>query len=324
MAALSKRQRRRNSKCKTRRNKKEGGMHKSNFDVKKLSTHASAYRSTGVTPVGDPFSSVSFSSVPPEVPNDALMMSHRSFALASILNRAHDAHIPFTKSRSKMETKLYEPTGHLALAIEGERLCNEANRLCSHLASMTDAQMWNNTTWFTRIPTAEAHRDCTEAIQLYEKSIALRYLPAYAPLAWIGSHLNPAESLRLCDECILICDADHRAPHATLAKADCNAIRAFIQVEMEHEMEEENELSTPFPRQQMEAMSAMESMQTFKTQMTIIARDSVRYNSKYGYALLWLLTNDHDAKKTAEEMGLDFRIVVLADSLHIFQPKAED
>ena len=131
MAQFSKRRRNRHSKNKTRRYKKKGGMHKHDLDSKKKYMKTGAYISMGVTPIGDPPIGDPpigdppigdpLSSVPPEVPNDALMMSHRSFALASILNRAHDAQIPFTKSRSKMETKLYEPTGHLAVAIEGER-----------------------------------------------------------------------------------------------------------------------------------------------------------------------------------------------------------
>ena len=324
MAQFSKRRRNRHSKNKTRRYKKKGGKHKHDLDSKKKYMKTGAYISMGVTPIGDPPIGDPpigdppigdpLSSVPPEVPNDALMMSHRSFALASILNRAHDAHIPFTKSRSKMETKLYEPTGHLAVAIEGERLCNKATRLCSHLASMTNPQMWTKTAWGTPTPTKEAYLNCTEAIQLYEQSIAVRYLPAYAPLAWICSRLNPTGSLRVCDACIVICDADPVAPHATLAKSDCQAIRAFIQIEMEEEREEEIE-NLPAPGQN--PMEAMETPEVPRKTQEKIAEDSVRHGSKYGHALLWRLGKE--TKTTAIHMGVDFRIVMLADSLSSFK-----
>jgi hypothetical protein len=96
---------------------------------------------------------------------------------------------------------------------------------------------------------------------------------------------------------------------------------------MEHEMEECIE-ALPVPgKKPIETMKVEDVPRD--TQMQI-AQDSVSHRSKYGYALLWLLhapvMPDDPAvtKTTAMERGVDFRIVELADSLHRFQPKAED
>jgi hypothetical protein len=197
---------------------------------------------------------------------------------------------------------------------EGADMFRQAEQLCSRVKDLTDAEMWTRPVWGSMTCTPEAKRMCEDAVHLYEGAIERKYLPAYAPLAWMLSHSEPAKSLRLCDECIAVCDARSGmigVRFARKARIDCSAIRAFVQHQQAvDDLQYELEMMAPGGHQMVPEMDA-----AFMRQMHEIAIESMAEDSKYGYALQWLLlstdigrneTEIAQAKKTAEEMGIDF------------------
>jgi hypothetical protein len=201
---------------------------------------------------------------------------------------------------------------------EAADMFRQAEQLCSRVKGLTDAEMWTRPEWGSITCTPAAKRMCEDAVHLYEGAIERKYLPAYAPLAWMLSYSDPEESLRLCDECIAVCGARSGmigVRFARKARKDCIAIRAFVQYQLAvDDLQEELEMMAPGGHMVPE-MDA-----SFMKQMHEIAMESMAKPkcSKYGYALQWLLlSTDFDektrneteidqAQKTAEKMGLDF------------------
>jgi hypothetical protein len=211
------------------------------------------------------------------------------------------------------------PHTSLPALIEADDMFQQAEKLCSDLRRLPDAEMWTRSDWGVMSCSPLATRMCADAVQLYEGAIKRKYLPAYAPLAWMMSHADRNQSLSLCDECIAVCDAriatlSARAPFAKEAKTDCTALRAFIQYEHDIFLLDELEMETPFPggQEYMEEVPAMKAPSI--EELHEIAKESMAEDSKYGYALKWLLLmTDRDAKKIdvdktkkeAEDMGMD-------------------
>ena len=204
---------------------------------------------------------------------------------------------------------------------EAADMFRQAEQLCSRVKDLTDAEMWTRREWGSMGCTPAAKRMCTEAYYLYEAAIKRKYLPAYAPLAWMLSHSEPAKSLRLCDECIAACGARSGmigVPFSIKSRAriDCIAIRAFVQYQQAvDDLQEELEMMAPGGHQMVPEMDAAFMKKTHEIAIKSMSEDE---GSKYGYALQWLLlSTDFDQKtrneteiaqalKTAEEMGLDF------------------
>ena len=187
---------------------------------------------------------------------------------------------------------------------EAADMFKQAEQLCSRVKGLTDAEMWTRPKWGSMTCTPAAKRMCEDAVHLYEGAIERKYLPAYAPLAWMLSYSDPEESLRLCDECIVACGARSGMIGVSFsikssARIDCIAIRAFVQYQ--HAVDDLPEMDASFMKKTHE-----------------IAIESMAEDSKYGYALQWLLlSTDFDektrneteidqAQKDAEKMGLDF------------------
>ena len=194
---------------------------------------------------------------------------------------------------------------------EAADMFSQAEQLCSRVKDLTDAEMWTRPVWGSMTCTPAAKRMCEDAVHLYEGAIERKYLPAYAPLAWMMSHSSPEKSLRVCDDCIAVCDARSGVRFARKARIDCIAIRAFVQYQRAvDDLQEELEMMAPGGHQMVPEMDAAFMKKTHEFAIECMAEDS-----KYGYALQWLLlSHDFDrneteiaqALKTAEEMGLDF------------------
>jgi len=207
---------------------------------------------------------------------------------------------------------LHRPHTSVPALLAADDMFQQAERLCSRVKGLSDAEMWSRE-WGAMTCSPMAKSMCAEAAQLYKHAIERKYLPAYAPLAWMMSYSHPHESLRLCDECI-----EHieeyapriGAPFARKAKTDCTALRAYLQYEHDMKLQDELEMETPFPGGRMEEVPAMKAPPI--EELHKIAEESMAKDSKYGYALKWSLLShaDADAKtvqKRAEEMGLDFQ-----------------
>jgi hypothetical protein len=204
-----------------------------------------------------------------------------------------------------------KPHASLPAMFEGVQMFQQAEQLCLRVRQLPDAEMWTRGEWGAMTCSPLAKSMCAEAVQLYEGAITHKYLPAYAPLAWMMSHADPEQSLRLCHVCVEACDARIGAPFAREAKTDCTALRAYLQYEHDVLLQSEIEDETPGGmRLELPAPKAP-SIETLHA----IAKDSIKHGSKYGHALKWLvLTHDDDVKrgevdaalKAAEKMGLDF------------------
>ena len=179
--------------------------------------------------------------------------------------------------------------------IDAEDMFQRAERLCLTVKDLPAGDMWKKV-GFTMACSETASRMCMEAVELYKGAIKRKYLPAYAPLAWLMSYSRPQESLQLCDECVAACDAKipaHSAGLAQEARVDCTAIRAFVEYEQFKSMP--GAAGSP-------SMKALEQVE----------RDSA--GSKYGHALRWLrlihageAKEAGEAKLVAESMGMDFQ-----------------
>ncbi len=213
---------------------------------------------------------------------------------------------------SKHAQRVAMPHKSVPLLIEAEQMYAEAERLCSQLKTLPDDKMWRREGWGEIYCTPLATQMCVDAVALYKRAIDRKYLPAYAPLAWMMSYVHPRESLRLCDECIAACDDKIGAVFAREAKTDCTALRAFVEYEQFRLMQRENEEATPIAGYHHEEVEVFE-MPSIEA-LEQIEKESIRRNSKYGYALKWLrlvYTDGDDAsieeaKQRAEKMGLDF------------------
>jgi hypothetical protein len=179
--------------------------------------------------------------------------------------------------------------------IDTEDMFQKAEQLCLMVKELPTDQMWKRA-GFTMVCSETASRMCMEAIELYKGAIKRKYLPAYAPLAWLMSYSRPQESLQLCDKCVAACDAEipaHMTGLARQARVDCTAIRAFVEYE------------------QFKSMSRAAGSPSVK-ELEKVERDSA--GSKYGHALRWLrLSHGGEAKEAgeakllAETMGMDFQ-----------------
>lgn len=215
-----------------------------------------------------------------------------------------------------------KPYASLPAMLDAAGMFQQAEQLCLQVRQLPNADMW---TRGSRICSPMAKSMCAEAIALYKGATERKYLPAYAPLAWMMSHSYPDESLKLCDACIAACDARIGAPFAREAKTDCTALRAFVQCEKFLSDQEFMEGLAPGGHMEYE-ISAKPPMKELKK----IESHSTRDGSKYGYALRWQLLTFQDelddwtpeqmmmpakaaetekaeeARITAEGMGLDF------------------
>jgi hypothetical protein len=306
--------RRKFSNKKTRRIKRRGGMYKHLTPEQRA--HAYAIERTKTR--------ANESAAAHEVLMDRLGISH-SDRLATLTSAAA---LP-----DMVAAKLVAPDPQMSLSLhrhapnvtgrepipamfEAADMFRQAEQLCSKVKDLTDAEMWTRPVWGSMTCTPAAKRMCEDAVHLYEGAIERKYLPAYAPLAWMLSHSEPAKSLRLCDECIAVCGARSGmigVPFSIKSRArnDCIAIRAFVQYqEAVDDLQEELEMMAPGGHQMVPEMDAAFMKKTHE-----FAIESMAEDSKYGYALQWLLlSHDFDrneteiaqALKTAEEMGLDF------------------
>ena len=188
---------------------------------------------------------------------------------------------------------------HIPSLIEADIMFQQAEQLCSELRKLTDAEMWNRVWSGAMTCTPRAKEMCVQAVSLYKGAIQRKYLPAYAPLAWMMSHADPDKSLSLCEECIAACNT-RTAFAARKSKTDCVALRAFVQYQQDELMhDEEIEMATPgtWSHREVPAMKAPPIEQLHK-----IAKESIAEGSKYGYALEWLLLS-HDFE-TQDEAGI--------------------
>lgn len=214
--------------------------------------------------------------------------------------------------------------------LAADDMFQQAEQLCSRVKGLSDAEMWTRSEWGAMTCSPMAKSMCAEAVALYKGAIAHKYLPAYAPLAWMMSYSLPHESLRLCDACIAVCDARISAPFARKVKTDCTALRAFVQCEQFISDQEFAEGLAPGGHMKYE-ISAKPPME----ELNKIESHSTRGDgSKYGHALRWMRLTHQDylddwtpelmmtvktakeaaetekaaeaAKTIAEKMGLDF------------------
>ena len=176
-----------------------------------------------------------------------------------------------------------KPHASLPAMLDAAGMFQQAEQLCLQVRQLSDADMWTRK-WGSMTCGPMAKSMCAEAVALYKGATERKYLPAYAPLAWMISHSYPDESLKLCDACIAACDARISAPFAREAKTDCTALRAFVQCEKFMSDQEFMEGFAPGGHMEYE-VSAKPPMKELKK----IESHSIRNGSKYGYALRWQL-----------------------------------
>jgi hypothetical protein len=305
--------RRQFSNKKTRRLKRRGGMHKRTpeqlataYAIKRANTrakesaaaHAVLMGRLGISP-SDRLATLTSAAALPDLVTAKLVASDPQMSLWSL-----QRHAPNVTGRE-----------HIPAMFEAADMFRQAEQLCSRVKDLTDAEMWNRLEWGSITCRPAAKRMCEDAVHLYEGAIERKYLPAYAPLAWMMSYSDPEKSLRLCNECIAACDARSGVRFARKARIDCIALRAYLKYKHDMALHDELEMATPFPGgpEYMEAVPAMKAPSI--DELHEIAIESMAEGSKYGYALQWLLlsydferdeTEQDQALKTAEEMGLDF------------------
>jgi len=194
---------------------------------------------------------------------------------------------------------------------QADDMFQQAEQMCSMVKGLPDTEMWTRSEWGAMNCSPMAKSMCAEAVKLYKDAINLKYLPAYAPLAWMMSYRHPDESLRLCDECI---EDPSSASFAKKAKTDCTALRAYLQYEHDMKLQTAIEMETPFPGGHMEEVPAMKAPPI--EELRELAKKSISEGSKYGHALEWLLLTYADGtthadtdtvQRRAEGMGLDFQ-----------------
>jgi len=237
----------------------------------------------------------------------------------------HDPWLLKMKSEPLLDAA--KPHASLPAMLDAAGMFQQAEQLCLQVRQLPDAEMWTRGPWGAMTCSPTAKTMCAEAVELYKRAIAHKYLPAYAPLAWMMSYSYPDESLTLCNECIVACDARIGAPFAREAKTDCTALRAFVQCEKFISDQEFAEGLAPGGHMEYE-ISAKPPMK----ELNEIESQSIRDGSKYGYALRWMLLTFQDdlddwtpelmmmmpakaaepekaeeAQKAAEGMGLDFQ-----------------
>jgi hypothetical protein len=279
--------RRRFSNKKTRRNKKRGGMHKST--ARQRAEMLAAQRKPATDEkirtimnrmVGHPGASSAF--------RMAALTSGPGAVAGHVVGKF------FADMPSEAHASLTHDMARPQL-IDAEDMFQKAERLCLMVKDLPTDQMWKRV-GFNMVCSETASLMCMEAIELYKGAIKRKYLPAYAPLAWLMSYSRPQESLQLCDKCVAACDAKipaHMAGLARQARVDCTAIRAFVEYEQFKSM----------PR----AAGSPSVNEVEK-----VERDSI--GSKYGHALRWLrlshggqVKEAEEAKLVAETMGMDFQ-----------------
>jgi len=305
--------RRRFSNKKTHRNKKRGGMYKPMITPKERAQIYAAQRKKERDATSAAAHNVLMNYVDMGVSSGARMATLTSGA--EIAGRLVDQlfapqHMPL--KHSKLTQRVASPHKSVPVLFEAEQMYAEAERLCSELKTLPDDKMWLREGWGGIYCTPLATQMCVDAVALYKRAIDRKYLPAYAPLAWMMSYVHPRESLRLCDECIAACDDKIGAVFAREAKTDCTALRAFVEYEQFRLMQRDNEEATPIAGYHHEEVELFE-MPSIEA-LEQIEKESIRRNSKYGYALKWLrlvYTDGDDAsieeaKQRAEKMGLDF------------------
>jgi hypothetical protein len=208
------------------RNKKQGGMHKHETTRHKKKAqnreHAAAHASLSQLP-----------GISPRDRSDTLMHS----ALAGMVTARFL--YPQMSSPSPMPLHARALLGRqpAPAVFEAADMFRRAEKLSLDLRTLPEQQVWTQENhWSSKNFTPEAMGMCMEAARLYRGAVKLKYLPAYAPLAWMMSYTDPQQSLSLCDECIGACHASRTGVHSAVARqaqTDCTAIRAFVQYQEE-------------------------------------------------------------------------------------------
>jgi len=282
------------SNKKTYRNKKRGGMHKSNTSPlpphkqQEIASVHAALLPPGVSPGLRAFLLTT---------GDSGIAAHLSDRL---LHNPHNPHFTRGLHLNGRDVLYAAEPYNIPSLIKADIMFQQAEQLCSKLRELPDAEMWNRGWSGAMTCTPRAKEMCVQAVSLYKGAIQRKYLPAYAPLAWMMSHADPDESLSLCEECIAACNT-RTAFAARKAKTDCVALRAFVQYQQDELMhDEEIEMATPgtWSHREVPAMKAPPIEQLHK-----IAKESIAEGSKYGYALEWLLLS-HDFEVTRDEAGI--------------------
>lgn len=301
--------RRRFSNKKTNRNKKRGGMYKKSkpLPLHKQQEITAVHAALPNLPLG----------VSPGLRN--LLLTTGDGGLTRELSRrllATDDTRLMRGLHRRGDDVLHAAAPHsVHTMVEADGMFQQAEQLCLELRRLPDAEMWIRGRNANEC-TPQAREMCMQAVRLYEGAIERKYLPAYAPLAWMMSYADPDKSLSLCDECIAACNARTGAPFERKSKIDCIALRAFVQHQQDELLQNEIEMATPGKWSHME-VPTMNAPPV--EQLREIAKKSIAEGSKYGYALEWsLLSSSYDtptrdeaviltALMSGEEMGLDFQ-----------------
>jgi len=225
------------------------------------------------------------------------------------------------------EPHLLRRYGHAALGaarphtsvpalLTADDMFQQAEQLCSMVRTLPREECWTTNRWGHVRKSDLVKNTCSEARGLYMRAVDLKYLPAYAPLAWMMSREDPEGSMRLCDECIAECDKRRGAHFSRKAKVDCTAIRAFADQESVARMMGQVEEHAPKTHLEdddddLETETDAE-LESFKKTM----EESIAKKSKYGHAMkllwLWTLVEDQNPdeilaqKIFVKNAGIDF------------------
>ena len=238
---------------------------------------------------------------------DAIVVAPQDMALKTAIKHGH----------LTLDGTMHRPT----IILKAHDMFRQAERLCSIVRQLPDEDCWSTDAWGHVRKSEWVKNACSEARALYTDAVELKYLPAYAPLAWMMSREDPEGSIQLCDECIAKCNVIRNAA-SRKAKLDCTAIRAFADQEsvalMMSQLHREQQHAPRWTHREddddvFDFESADPELEAFKT----IMEESIEKESKYGHAMkwLWLSTlNDEypnpddiaEQKRVAENMGIDF------------------
>ncbi len=325
--------RRRFSNKKTRRIKRRGGMHKSRpYPLYPHLTPEQRAKAHEKDRVNDPRRNKELTAahtvltqmvsrgVSHDVRTDLLKSGMGALAgSVSGLLLAKDPHL--LRKHGDAALGAARPHTSIPALFEAADMFQQAEHLCSMVRKLPDEDCWATNAW-GHVRKSEYVKDtCSKARSLYEGAIERKYLPAYAPLAWMMSREDPEGSMTLCDECIAKCKVIRNAA-SRKAKLDCTAIRAFADQEsvalMMSQLHREQQHAPRWTHREddddvFDFESADPELEAFKT----IMEESIENKSKYGHAMkwLWLSTLDDEypnpddiakQKRVAENAGIDF------------------
>jgi hypothetical protein len=289
--------RRRFSNKKTRRIKRRGGMHKTGQTPKQRALDYARERALALG---------ASSGVSPDLRTALLTTGMGGRVSALLLRREH----PWLRMNGEPLLDAARPHTSLPALFEADEMFHQAEQLVKNLP---DDKTWRTQGEMGCTPLAKSM--CMRAAQLYTGAIERKYLPAYAPLAWMMSRADLTQSLSLCEECIRMCHAS-LDPFARKSKTDCTALRAYLQYEHDLDLHDKLEMETPFPggQEYMEEVPAMKAPPI--EELHEIAEESMAQGSKYGHALKWLLLMtdmkssisdvDEAMKRVEQHMGFKF------------------